>query len=417
MKRMLLSLAAIAALGATFALSRTALPWKGLQFAVEERNPVTHLRIAQDEDEFQFAIVSDRTGGHRANVFAQAAQKLNLLQPEFVVSVGDLIEGGKKKPEQLQAEWKEFDGFVQQLQMPFFYVPGNHDVGAAETTKVWKDKLGRTYYHFLYREVLFLMLNNDDPPGSNGHIGKEQIAYARKVLEANKNARWTVVVMHRPLWNANNGAKNGWGEVEAALEGRQYTVFVGHVHRYQKFVRNGQNYYQLATTGGGSLMRGVDQGEFDHIVWVTMKKDGPVLANILIDAVHNESLSRIATNEPVQVKRKPTYTVAGKAFLDGVPTPGAQVVLQPAGKNAKGARALGVVAGDGTFKLTTYTAHDGAAEGEYAVSVTWKQPAYDVQGKYGPNLLPARYAKVETSGLRASIKSGPNSLTLEMSGK
>ena len=31
---------------------------------------------------------------------------------------------------------------------------------------------------------------------------------------------------------------------------------------------------------GSSRMRGVPYGEFDHIVWVTMKKDGPLLANI-----------------------------------------------------------------------------------------------------------------------------------------
>ncbi len=107
-------------------------------FPKEERNPVTHLRYNDSPDDFQFAIVSDRTGGHRADVFSQAVEKLNLLQPAFVLSVGDLIEGGKKAEERLAAEWKEFDSFVNKLTMPFFYTPGNHDVLAPEAAKVWE---------------------------------------------------------------------------------------------------------------------------------------------------------------------------------------------------------------------------------------------------------------------------------------
>src|SRR5438552_9220373 len=53
---------------------------------VEEKNPWTHLRLNNDPRDFRFAIVSDRTGGHRPQVFSRAIERLNLLQPEFVVS-------------------------------------------------------------------------------------------------------------------------------------------------------------------------------------------------------------------------------------------------------------------------------------------------------------------------------------------
>ncbi len=62
-------------------------------------------------------------------------------------------------------------------------------------------------------------------------------------------------------------------------------MFCGHVHRYQMFDRNGTNYYQLATTGGGSRLRGVEYGEFDHVAWVTMKKDAPLIANVMLDGI------------------------------------------------------------------------------------------------------------------------------------
>jgi serine/threonine-protein phosphatase CPPED1 len=79
--------------------------------------------------------------------------------------------------------------------------------------------------------------------------------------------------------------------MEKVLSGRSYTVFAGHEHSYRKFVRKGMNYYQLATTGGSSKLRGVQHGEFDHVVWVTMSKDGPILANLLLDGILPENLA------------------------------------------------------------------------------------------------------------------------------
>src|SRR5207237_1096656 len=140
--------------------------------------------------------------------------------------------------------------YVNQLQMPFFYVPGNHDLANKFEEKVWKEKFGRSYYEFIYRNVLFLCLNSEDPPGKDGgSIGPEQLAFIKKTLEANKDVRWTLVFVHKPMWITKDLEKTGWLEVEQLLKGRPYTVFAGHVHRYQKFIRNGQRYYTLATTG------------------------------------------------------------------------------------------------------------------------------------------------------------------------
>ena len=413
MRRIVVGLVIIGGFGAAVAVSSFQKQSPTTFFPRQERNPVTHLRWNEAAGDFQFAFVSDRTGGHRANIFAQAVHKLNLLQPAFVVSVGDLIEGGKKTDAQYQKEWAEFDGFVGQLTMPFFYVAGNHDTGVKESAKFWEDKLGRRHYHFVYKNVLFLALNSDDPPGSNGAISAEQAAWAKQVLDANRDVRWTMVVVHRPLWAVNNGAKNGWSKIEDALTGRQYTVFAGHVHRFQKFTRHGRHYYQLATTGGGSTLRGVEQGEFDHITWVTMKSDGPVLAHVTLDAIHAENLQPTVTAEP-GVKRTlaAVQPVRGQAFFEGTPMPGAVIVLTPDAKLKKGVAARGVVEADGSFRLTTYQAHDGAAEGEYVVTVTWREKLRN--GQLGASLLPDRYGKADQSGFRTTIGQGTSELLLEL---
>ena len=64
------------------------------QAALPEAKPWTSRDFKNDPENFQFAVIGDRTGG--ANVqgtFYMAMSQLNLLQPEFVINVGDIIEG------------------------------------------------------------------------------------------------------------------------------------------------------------------------------------------------------------------------------------------------------------------------------------------------------------------------------------
>ncbi len=420
MKRLLLGLCAALLIGAAVAWSGGRAPRADFDFKREDRNPVSRLTLNNDPADFQFAIVSDRTGGHRARVFSHAVEQLNLLQPEFVVSVGDLIEGYTEDQQRLTLEWREFQTYVSRLHMPFFYVAGNHDIANQAQDTLWGEKFGRRYYEFVYRNVLFLMLSSEDPPGTeDGHISADQSAFVKKALEANPQVRWTLVFLHKPMWAFGDVEKSGWLEVEKLLHGRPYTVFAGHVHRYQRFLRNGQRYYMLATTGGGSKLRGPEYGEFDHIMWVTMKKDGPVLANILLDGVLPEDLRTIETAEDgvIDHYRRPTHAVRGRVFFQGAAVPGAYIVFHGLTKEPRAPRADAFAAADGTFTLSTYEANDGAPAGEYAVTVVWRKPFYAESGKPGPNHLPAPYADPKTSPLKVVVKRGANDLSFELSGK
>lgn len=289
MKRpMLVLLTLVALFGTVWAANSDVLP-SLLKIEQQPTNPWTHLNLNNQPKNFQFAVVTDRTGGHRKMVFEKAVRKLNLLQPEFVISVGDLIEGYTDQPERMGGEWTEFQGFVKDLKMPFFYVPGNHDISNAAMMKEWEQRLGRHYYHFVYHDTLFLAVNSEATPGSKMEkLGEEQIAYFRKAVQDNPQVRWTFVFLHKPLWRYGAdgmGAETGWNDLEKVLEGRKWTAFCGHEHKYVTLKRNGNDYIQLATTGGGSKMRGKEFGEFDQFAWVTMTDNGPVVANVLLDGV------------------------------------------------------------------------------------------------------------------------------------
>lgn len=276
------------------------------------QKPWTNRKFRNDPKDFQFAIVTDRTGGMRPGVFSRAVGKINEMQPEFVITVGDLIPGGGRLRDQkeIRRQWDEFNGFVKGFEMPFFYLPGNHDVSNALMDRVWDEMFGVRYYTFVYKDVLFLCLNTQDGEGSSPFLGKEQIAWAKEEIAKHTDVRWTMVFIHQPLWVMEEGikrnvngkpvvrkTKTGWPEIETALSGRKHTVYAGHVHRYAKYERNETNYYTLGTTGGGSALRGSAFGEFDHATWITMTDKGPRMMNLTLDGMLGEDVTTEATQK------------------------------------------------------------------------------------------------------------------------
>ena len=274
----------------------------------EARTPWTSLAANDAEEDFHFVIVSDRTGGARPGVFESALPKADLLRPAFVVSVGDLIEGYTEDQAQIDAEWDEFEGFVERLSVPFFYVAGNHDMNNAVMAEAWRERFGPSYYRFVYKDVLFLVLNSElfgmvskpDTPVPGPWTQAEQLAFVERTLDRFPDPRWTIVLVHQPLWDYASGPRGDWPEVERMLGDRDYTVFAGHFHRYVKLVRNDRRYITLATTGGGSSLRGTPYGEFDHVAWVTMTASGPRIANLMLDGIHGEDVVTSARRDAIR---------------------------------------------------------------------------------------------------------------------
>ncbi|MFY0626769.1 MAG: metallophosphoesterase [Reichenbachiella sp.] len=249
-------------------------------------SPMSGKGLKNDPKAFQIAIVTDRTGGHREGVFPDAMHKLNLLQPEFVMSVGDLIEGYTENESVINQEWDQMDRFIDQLNMPFFYLPGNHDYTNEVMANIWEKRLGPSYYHFVYKDVLFTCLNSMDP---HAEIGEEQIDWIKKIIKENKKCRWNLVFVHHPLWQTEG--EETWKQIEEIFKtGPDYTVFAGHHHRYVKHVRDDHKHITLATTGGASNLGGPSFGEFDHVVWLTMNENGPVIANLLLEGIWDENV-------------------------------------------------------------------------------------------------------------------------------
>ncbi len=151
---------------------------------------------------------------------------------------------------------------------------------------------------------MFLCAQSND--GAHYSLSSEQVDYFREVLRENPDARWTNVFIHDPMWLYD--WETGWGKFEALLQGRPYSVFAGHIHLYAKMERHNQDYYILATTGGSSSLGGAKvDGQFDHVMWVTMSDEGPIVLNITLEGmlpgdVRHDRME--AVREQLEVKRR-----------------------------------------------------------------------------------------------------------------
>lgn len=213
----------------------------GCQQEIPGAKPWTSEEFQNDPDEFPFAVIGDRTGG--ANVqhtFALAMGQLNLLQPEFVINVGDLIEGYSEDKDEINQIWDEADDLTARPRMPFFRTRGNHDVSNPEAKEVWAERYGPNYYHFRYRGVLFMVLDSEeDPRPQPPDDMKEQIKlYKRLQVEDPPEARKmlaefmkseAIVFLHEPCWENPSAS---FKAIEEGLQDRKYTFIAGHLHYY-----------------------------------------------------------------------------------------------------------------------------------------------------------------------------------------
>jgi hypothetical protein len=111
--------------------------------------------------------------------------------------------------------------------------------------------------------------------------------------------------------------------------------------------------------------------------------------------------------------RVPVFKAAGKITFNNQPLEGAFLVLHPkvAAATTDVPKPTALVKPDGSLEPTTFNSADGAPAGEYVVTVEWRK-LVNVGGEWtpGPNLLPPKDSKPETSGVVIQVAEGSSEL-------
>ncbi len=242
-------------------------------------------------DTYRFVVVGDLTGGEIPGLFSYAVDRINELAPDFVITVGDLIEGYTSNKSVILGQWKDFHQRIQKLDAPFYYLAGNHDVGNPVLQAVWDSIYGRSHYTFRVNKDLFIVLNTFEA-GKAG-ISPAQFDMVRKALQSHPASGRVFVFSHGPLWRRSD-------DFIALLEGREAYYFCGHEHHYIHKKYKSQDHYMLAGLATGDVAND-GLGLFHNLMYVTVMPSQVHLSNMKLEGLLSPSVVDDFTEKQVNM--------------------------------------------------------------------------------------------------------------------
>ena len=253
----------------------------------------------KSDNAFDFIVISDRNGGALPGKWTQAITEINLLRPDFVISVGDLIDGYGTDVNELNREWDEFDELTRKLDVPFFYCPGNHDVTNQIMLDIYLKRYGvkgKSYYSFNYKKCHFIVLDSMTAL-RDSNFAAEQTAWLKKDISSARKAQQFFVFFHHPKMNfvhdKETNAASLWKETVSLLPKGKTTIFSGHWHHLDYFEEDSIPIHVLSSTGtdiqvknsGGLYLENKDMGYFRMFANVSVDEDKSIISFIPLGGI------------------------------------------------------------------------------------------------------------------------------------
>jgi len=243
--------------------------------------------MASDNDSplFSFAIIADthitdeeglaidgshKTGKKVAGMYRDLAARVNAMNPEFVVHLGDITHPTPVSPDYGDAA-QAFHKASGVFSMPYYLVPGNHDIGekihpalpgidekisiTKRAVGQYEQHFGRQRYSFKHDDCLFLVINT---MLLNSGLEEEQEQWEWLAQTLSDNAEKRVFVFaHYPLFLSSRNEPNHYDNIDEPARSRLiellklYRVegyYAGHVHNFFYNQLNSMHQFVLPST-------------------------------------------------------------------------------------------------------------------------------------------------------------------------
>ncbi|MBN2168843.1 MAG: metallophosphoesterase [Actinobacteria bacterium] len=211
---------------------------------------------------FKFIVCGDPQNNYE--VFRKVLEAANNV--DFLIIAGDLTERGS------DAEVQTFLGEMQVCKVPYYTVPGNHDVYTAPVGVSYEPYFGNVPRSFDYMNTHFVLIDDSTP--SLGFYPEEQEWVKADLAEASKRGyEHILAVCHVPPGypyaarttpEARVGVRANKELVPVLSAGGVEELFCGHYHTYRQFEEDGM----IITISGGAGAHLHTSSSYHHYILV-----------------------------------------------------------------------------------------------------------------------------------------------------
>jgi len=256
-------------------------------------------KISEKNESFTFAFLTDIHLKPEMNApkgFQMAIDKVNELNPDFVIVGGDLVfdamRGNQARCDSLFSLYKEMSaGF----HMPVYNCMGNHDLFAiyAESPEtsdhpdykygMYERYIGKTYYSFNHKGWHFIVLNSLDVTENKRYTGvfsESELQWLKEDLAKVDTLTPIVITSHIPMITARaqvtgSEGKGNVGNSAAVLEMlenyKNILILQGHIHWKEYGNVNDRIQYITGGSIAGNGWKGRRHNTKEGFVLVTVK--------------------------------------------------------------------------------------------------------------------------------------------------
>ncbi|MCX7785056.1 MAG: metallophosphoesterase [candidate division WOR-3 bacterium] len=254
-----------------------------------------------DKKNFTFVVLGDRTGSAEQEIFEQILLAIDSIKPDFIINVGDLIEGYTKNETTINLEWDSIFSNLGKWKQKFYFTPGNHDIWDSLSFRIYLYRIGyqKPYYAFSIGNNHFVVLDNSRQEKVN-EIDTIQLNWLNSTLSKLKQSATIFCFMHKSFWkDAYINNKPDTFHKLFVKYGVDY-VFSGHDHFYCQLIWDGITYTQVGPSGSRyKIYRKQELGAFQNFSVVSVKNNK---VNIKVIKVEDRDTFKSVKNDKVNLE-------------------------------------------------------------------------------------------------------------------
>jgi len=260
----------------------------------------------KEDQNFEFVFLTDihvQPESQGAEGFLKAIEKVNSLNPDFVLTGGDLImDALDQTKERADSLYQLYLELQKKFTMPVYNTPGNHEHYAFYMRdeiersdpdygdKMFRRYMGKTYYSFNHKGWHFIVLNSvmeTEERAYRGGVSPEQIEWLKKDLNGISSETPIIVSVHIPLVSAMTQIRSGGLAVHTKggiinnskevldlfKEKNLKLVLQGHLHYLEDLYMGGKTHFITGGAVSANWWRGSRNGLEEGFLRIKVRGD------------------------------------------------------------------------------------------------------------------------------------------------